>query len=84
MFGTLREIEITDDLILKVAKEQFNKLNEEDFDDVRGYYRDLWRDYTVEDLETFNEIVEIFEKINFDCYVKSLDRGIVGSWDVRD
>lgn len=69
MNGILKEIEIMDELILKVAKAQFNELNKEEFNNMNEYFVGTWCDYACHDLETFNEIVKIFKKIGFRCDV---------------
>ena len=75
MFGTLRKIEITEDLIMKVAREQYARCNEGVLDDQREYIRVGWVVGAGEILEDFNNLVKIFKKINLKCDVDSFGCG---------
>ena len=66
MIGTLKKIEITTDLIEKVAKELFARCNDEDFNDQTEYVKGMWLNGACDMLEDFNILMEIFKKIGFE------------------
>ena len=66
MNGTLKKIEITDDLIMKIARDQFSTYNNEGIlDEKREYIIGDWCNRSYDMLNNFNELVDIFKKINF-------------------
>jgi len=65
MFGTLMKIEITDDLIMKVAREMFARCDEEALDDQSNYVKGMWLNSAAEILDDFNDLTEIFKKLNY-------------------
>jgi hypothetical protein len=66
MNGTLKKIEITDDLIMKIAREQFSIYNNKEIlDEKREYIRVTWIKDAEDMLNNFNELIDIFKKINF-------------------
>jgi hypothetical protein len=69
MFGTLSKIDITDELIVNVARKQFDGLNDCKYDDQRGDIRGDWEKAACDDLESFNDIVKIFKEIHQECEV---------------
>ena len=80
MFGTLREIEITEDLIMKIAREQYAKCNEGVLGDQREDIRVGWIVGAGEILDDFNTLAKIFKKINFKCDVDNFGC----DWDVEE
>lgn len=73
MKGTLRKIEITDDLIMKVAREKFNACNKGILDKEREYVRIDWINSACDMLNDFNDLVAIFKKINFQCDIDNFN-----------
>ena len=69
MFGTLSKINITEELIVNVARVQFNSLNDCDYDDQRGDIKFDWKKGACDDLENFNSMVEVFKDIRHECEV---------------
>lgn len=69
MMGTLREIEITDELIMKVARKQYARCNVGVLDDQKEYIRVGWINGSCDILDDFNNLAKIFNKINFKCDV---------------
>jgi len=69
MLGTLEKIDITEELIVNVARVQFNSLNGCDYDDQRGDIKNDWKNGACDDLENFNSLVEIFKEIRQECEV---------------
>ena len=70
MFGTLRKIKITENLIIDVAREMFVKCNDETLDNQNNYVKGMWHDSACETLEDFNNTIKIFKKINYGCDVE--------------
>ena len=69
MFGTLEKIDITEELIVDVARMQFDRLNDCKYDDQRGDIKGDWEKSACDDLESFNGLVEIFKEIRHECEV---------------
>ena len=69
MLGTLSKIDITEELIVNVARVQFNSLNDCDYDDQRGDIKGDWKKGACDDLENFNDLVDIFKEIHQECEV---------------
>lgn len=65
MFKTGKEIEITEDLIMQVAREKFNECNEGILDDKKEYIRVGWINAAYDMLNDFNDLIEIFKKIKY-------------------
>ena len=74
MFGTLRRIEITEELVEKVAREKFCSLNDFDWDDQNNYVKGMWLNDAADMLNDFNTLVCIFKEINFGCDVDNFGR----------
>lgn len=74
MFGTLRKIEITDDLIMKIAREKFSEYNEGILDDQKKYIIGDWCNRSYDMLKDFNDLVCIFKKINYQCNTDNFDQ----------
>ena len=80
MFGTLRKIDITEDLIMDVAREMFARCDDETLDEQNSYVKGMWHDSACETLGDFNDLVKIFKKINYGCDVDNF-----GCWhDVEE
>ena len=75
MLGTLSKIDITEELIVNVARVQFNSLNECKYDDQRGDIKFDWKKGACDDLENFNDLVKIFKDIRHECEVNVHGRG---------
>lgn len=70
MLGTLEKIEITEELIVNVARKQFESLNECcKYDDQRGDIKNDWKKGACDDLENFNSLVEVLKDIRQECEV---------------
>lgn len=67
MNSTQQKIKVTNDLIMQVAREKFNECNKEILDDEREYVRVGWINKACDMLNDFNDLIEIFKKINFQC-----------------
>jgi hypothetical protein len=59
------KIKITDDLILKIAREKFNTYYEEIFDDEREYIKIDWINKAYDMIDNFNDLIDILKKINY-------------------
>lgn len=75
MFGTLSKIEITEDLIMDVARELFARSDEESLDDQNNYVKGMWHDSACELLDDFNGLAEIFKKLKIECCVNTFGCG---------
>ena len=69
MLGTLEKVDITEELIVNVARNQFDSLNDCKYDDQRGDIKGDWKKGACDDLENFNSMVEIFKDIRHECVV---------------
>lgn len=81
MDGTLQHIEITDDIVYKLAAIRYKELcTGQDLYQQIDYIIGIWHDNVVEDLETFNELVDMFKDAHITCRVENCGCG----WDVED
>ena len=75
MFGTLREIEITEELIMEVAIEEYKEEYGGDLLEESDWVIGMHHDSVVTWLEEFNTAVRVFRKIGFKCNVDNFGRG---------
>ena len=80
MMGTLQKIDITEELVLKVAKKQFSSCNAGELQDQNNYVIGMWLNGACDILDDFNTLIEIFSKIHFKCGVNNHGCG----WDVEE
>ena len=69
MLGNLENVDITEEIIVNVARIQFYILNDCKYDDQRGDIKGDWKKGACDDLENFNSMVEIFKDIRHECVV---------------
>ena len=72
MIGTLQKINITEELVMKVAKEQFRSCNKGELQDQDKYVIGMWSNGACEALVDFNTLVGVFKEICFKCNTEDL------------
>ena len=82
MFGTLRKVKITDALVEEVAREEFMRCNdgEWEWENVGGCARAEWLKGAEDGLDDFNDMIKVFKKIGIECSVDNTGCG----WDVEE
>ena len=68
MEGILKKVNLAEEQVCKIAELQFKDLNNgKELSKERSDIQGLWHDYIIDDLETFNEMVEYLARIKHQC-----------------
>lgn len=65
--GTLQKIDITEELVWKVAKVEYGKYNHGSLCAQSERVKGIWYDGVVDDFNTFNQLIDIFKECGVQC-----------------
>lgn len=74
MIGTLQKIDVTEELVWKVAKAAYGSSSYGGLCDQNEHVKGIWHDDVITDLNTFNKLVGILKECKIECRVENSGR----------